>query len=308
MIKKAQVFDMGMVFLVIGAMAAVLFVVNTIAKDTSPLYSIGQRAFEIQNAYAQGDYITMFMSSGARWAAAKSVINLGVSGGFITDSPCGKSGGLQFWNDKSKPDKFCSPPVYENFYALLGREVAKYSRLYSAQKRKIVISGKEIDVSSKQFEIPYEFVVVGNRLMGIATQPAYINVISPPEAKQFYSKLDLFGLGKITNQIEPGIAGQYFFRPDFDISFDYNLEVYGALQAAAQDIVKNCKGLINEQERKDCATQKIEDWLTNIREKGAVNVQVSGNSCNIQFTQTGKGNVYSSGKEPVINFGIEIPV
>ncbi len=299
-----------MIFLVIGAMLAVLIVCNTIATETSPWLSIGQRAFEIQNSYTQGDYIVSFMSSSARWASAKAFVLLGENGGFVS-APCGSSMGFVFWNKKDNPKTMCLPLAYESFYSLLDTEMANYVKLY-APTRTITIEGKEISIYTKPFESQYEYVVVGSRLVGIATKPVFVNIVAPAEQFKNYNRGDwsrLFSEGwwTTTYSFDPAITGTYIFRPNFEINFNYNLDVYRALGIAAQEIVSDCRSKASDAEKKACAEEKVVKALDSINEKPRT-ILIDNDKDIYYFTvsQDGRKTIYLDGKAPEIRFALAL--
>jgi hypothetical protein len=309
--KRAQIFDVSMVFVVLGAMIAVLLVVNTIASNTSQWETIGQRAFELQNAYTQADYFVEYMSSSARWASAQTANILGDKGGFVT-LPCGESNTFAFWNKKDNPSTTCFPQAYENFYAGLGTRMNKYAALYT-KDRIITIAGKDIKVSPKVFDMPYEFVAVDGKLLGIATKPVYINILSPPEEFKEdnpgdWSRLLSLDLWTITYKFEPAITGTYFFRPNFEINFNYNLGVYTALTSAVQDIVTSCRVLADTAEKKKCANSKIEAALSSVNEKpSTVVIDNSGDIYYFTISQDSRKTIYLNDNAPEIRFALALP-
>lgn len=303
--KRAQIFDISMIFVVIGAMVAVLLVVTTIATDISPWYSIGQRAFEIQDTYAEADYMTSFMASGARWASWKAISELGLTGGFY-QYPCGTVDGITpFWNKRDEPRTLCFPNAYENFYALLGDEMDKYIELYG-RPRSIRVGEYEVDVRGKPFTSPYEFLVQDNRLLGIATGPVFINILTPFQRLYEYAPLDLFGFWTITTTYHPVATGLYVFRPDIEVPFEYDLRIYKTLAAAAQDMVIECTDLVEPDATKACVQNKIQEAIAGEKNAQADVVSRDDNYV-FTITQEDQKTVYLDDKPPVIKFALALP-
>ncbi len=306
--KQAQIFDVSMVFVVLGAMIAVLLVINAVSTQISDWETIGQRAFEVQNAYAQGDYVVSYMSSAARWASAKTTAVLAGKGGFAA-LPCNESRGFAFWNRQDSPKYLCLPDAYESFYSMLGTEMAGYSRLY-AKPMIITIAGKEFGVNSRPFDIQYEFVAVQDRLVGIATTPVFVNIFSPPEKFSDLVAFDFTGIwaAVYTYYFDPLIAGTYVFRPNFEIGFNYDLGIYRALGISAQEIVSDCRAKASDAEKKSCAREKIGKALDSINEKPRTILVDSDNDI-YYFTiaQDGRKTVYLDGKVPEIRFALALP-
>lgn len=303
--KKAQIFDVSMVFVVLGAIVAVLLVVNSVARQTSDWETIGQRAFEVQNAYAQGDYVVSFMSSAARWASAKTLAQLADNGGF-TSTPCGESKGFAFWNRKDSPLTLCLPEAYAGFYSVLGAEMAKYSRLY-ARPMTVTIAGKEFGVNSRPFDIPYEFTIAEGKLLGIATVPVFVNIFAPAEKFSDLVPLDFTGIwaAVYTYYFDPLIAGTYVFRPNFEISFNYNLDVYRVLGVAVQEIVTDCMSKQTDAEKKSCAEEKIENALDSVNEKPrTISIDSEKNVYYFTISQDSRKTIYLDGKAPAIRFAL----
>ncbi len=305
--RQAQIFDVSMVFVVLGAMIAVLLVINAVGTQITDWETIGQRAFEVQNAYAQGDYVVSFMSSAARWASAKTTSVLGEKGGFVS-LPCGESRGFAFWNDQKSPKSLCLPDAYAGFYSMLGTEMAGYSRLY-AKPMIITIAGKEFGVNSRPFDIQYEFVIAQDRLLGIATAPVFVNIFAPAEKFSDLVPFDFTGLwaAVYTYYFDPLIAGTYIFRPNFEISFNYNLDVYRALGIAAQEVVSDCRSKASVAEKKVCAEEKVAKALDSVNEKPRTIVIDNDNDIYyFTISQDSRKTVYLDGKAPEIRFALAL--
>jgi hypothetical protein len=306
--KKAQIFDVSMVFVVLGAMIGVLLVINSVASQTSNWKIIGQRAFELQNSYTEADYAVAFMSSSARWAAPKTIEWLGDNGGFI-QLPCGSSKAFALWNDQNNPKTTCFPNAYENFYSHLGVEMSSYVKLY-AQPKIIDFEGKQFKVSVKPFDIPYEYVVIGNRLLGIATAPLFINVLAPSENLRPDIPLDFTGLWSTayTQTFDAYYTGTYVYRPNFEIPFSYNLDVYNALEGAVAEIVKDCPALPSDTEKIACAKPKIEKALDASGDtKRTIDITSDSDIFYFTISQDSRKTVYLDNNAPEIKFALALP-
>lgn len=306
--KKAQIFDVGMVFLVIGAMVAVLLVINTVSSQITNWKTIGQRAFELQNAYTEADYTVSFMSSSARWAAPKAITILGSAGGFL-QAPCGQSKNFAFWNQAGNPQTTCFPQAYENFYAKLGEEMKNYVTLY-AKPKIILFEGKQFEARVKPFDSPYEFTVIDNKLLGIATAPLFINILAPSEKLRPDVPLDWTGLWSTlrTTTFDPYFTGTYIYRPNFEIPLNYNLSIYKELEGAVTEIVRDCLALPSDAEKKSCAKPKIEAVLDSSGDKQST-VEITNNQ-DIYFfkiSQNSRKTIYLGGNAPVIRFALSLP-
>ena len=306
--KKAQIFDVSMVFVVLGAMIGVLLVINSVSSQTSNWKIIGQRAFELQNSYTEADLAVAFMSSSARWAAPKAIELLGDNGGFI-QLPFGSSNAFALWNDPNNPQTTCSFNVYENFYSKLGVEMSDYVRLY-AQPKIIDFEGKQFKALVAPFDSPYEYVVIGDRLLGIATAPLFINILAPSEKLRPDVPFDFTGMWSIiyTQTYDAYYTGTYVYRPNFEIPFNYNLDVYKALEGAVVEIVKDCPALPSDAEKIACAKPKIEKALDSSGDTKR-NIDVTSSSDIFYFTisQDGRKTVYLEDKAPKIKFALALP-
>lgn len=236
--KKAQLFDISLAFIVLGAMISIMMVVNIVATETSPWKALGQRAFELQNTYAQADIAVAMLSSAARWSAAEAVRELGANGGHRGESPCGASKGFAFW---STPDAqtWCVPQASENFNALIGSKVATASQLVAG------------------VTIPYEFQVLNGTLVGIATVPLRLNIMAPAEKKVVYEPTDLFGLWTLTYKHDARVTGLYVFRPNIEVPFNYNLGIYQKIAKALADIRASCAHSDIVEERQECVAAAL---------------------------------------------------
>jgi hypothetical protein len=306
MSRRAQIFDFGMILAVLGAMIGIFLVFGAVANETSQWQSIGQRAFQLQNTYAQGDYFVNFMATGAHWASARVVQQLGQNGGFA-QPPCGTSKGVALWNKQDAPTTTCLPTAYENFYALLGKEMDKYIALYAAPHT-ITVADADVNVQAKPFASPYEFLITKDKLTGIATAPIAINLFSPQEQVKELAPLDLFGLWTTTYTFNPAIVGVYVFRPNFETAFPYNLDVYAALGKAAQRIVPECAPLNSTEEKKACAQVAIAQALAAVNEtKSSVAIDAENNIYTFTITQDGQKSVLLGKDAPTIRFALVIP-
>jgi hypothetical protein len=103
------------------------------------------------------------------------------------------------------------------------------------------------------------------------------------------------------------IAGTYIFRPNFEISFNYNLDIYRALGISAQEIVSDCRSKASDAEKKSCAMQKIEKALDSVNEKPRT-MLVDSDKDIYYFTvsQDGRKTVYLDGKAPEIRFALAL--
>ncbi len=294
MSKKAQIFDVTLVFITLGAMIAVLFVVNTIASETSQWKTIGHRAFDLQNTYAQGDLFVGFMATAARWAAAETVRELGERGGFLAIPSCGSIKGFAYWNT---PDgkTTCTPLVYENFYNLLSQKLEHYATQYPQVQK-----------------IPYEFLVTGDRLLGIPTIPVRLNIFGPKEKVVRYNPFDitaLFSPGLYTERypVVQGLTGFYVFRPNFEIPFTYNLDIYKALIDAAEEMRRICAPNDIIEEKTACVQKKLTAALAQANEQATVTVEVEDNVYYITITQQPRKSIYLGNEAPVIRFALPLP-
>ena len=287
--KKAQIFDISMVLVVIGAMVGILVVVHLIANETSPLKGIGRGAFDLQRVYGDADLFTSFMATSARWAYASAIQQLGGSGGHL-QSPCGNAKGVQLWNKEDSPRTFCFPLAYENLYLLLGEKMDQYSSGYAGIRK-----------------IPYEFLVNGNRLLGIATVPIYLKIMQPKEQIVYYYPGDVFGLWTERYTLVSGQIGVYVFRPDFEIPFTYNLDIYKAIARAAQEAVNACADLGDNGEKKNCAKDKITAELQAIKEDADMEITDEGDVFFITLTQAKRKSVYHENQAPTIKFALALP-
>lgn len=286
--KRAQLFDISMTFVVIGAMIAIALVGDKIATETSPLEGIGQRAFELQNAYAQGDYFVNFMASAARWAASDALLELGKNGGLGKAATCGKSNGFSLWNAKNAKTQ-CFPNAYESFYELLGEKMKQYG-------------------IPKMPRIPYEFVVSGNHVLGIATAPVRIDIRTPEEAYVLtqWSWLDatiIFGAARTTYVHDAHTTGSYFFRPNFEIPFTYDLDVYKTLAQSARAIVQKCSLKTAVDAKKSCA----EFELISLSNVNVANDPDDKGLFYFTINQEDEKSIYTNNVAPIIKFGLYIP-
>lgn len=304
--KQAQVFDVSMIFVVIAAMVMILYVANTSATELSPWKSMGHRAFELQNTYAEGDYFVNFLSTSARWSAAEAVLELGEKGGDLKQS-CGASDGFVFWNKQNDYRTFCIPNVYEQFYVLMGQKLDLAIALYTQSKsRKVSLGGQIVSLESKPFKAPYEFLVSDKKLIAVATAPIIISSMTPPEEFIVYNPLDLFGLYTKYFYYPPYATGVYAFRPNFEISFNYNFEVYRALGLAAKKAVGECSYLETSEEKTGCLEARIQEALFSAREPAKITIQNSQDIYYIKITQEAFESIYFD-KTPVIKFALFIP-
>jgi len=283
MMNKAQIFDISMILVVVGAMVAVLVVVDTIATETSPWQSLGQRAFEIQNAYAQADEFAAVMGMAARWASADAVLVLGKNSGHLREPACGVSKGIMLWNT---PDArtTCPPAGYASFYSLLSDRLAMAGRNYAGIAR-----------------IPYEFVAGSQRLHAIALAPLRVNILAPKEQEKKYAPWDIFGLWTITTTYEPHVTGAYVFRPDFEIPFAYDLGIYDALAPLARDIPEEC-GSLPAEEKSPCVTGKVKEA---VKEQAAIAVANEGDIFSVTITQDARKSLYFD-TVPIIRFALHV--
>ncbi len=306
--KKGQLFDISMMFVVIGAMVSILLVVTAIATETSPWKSISQRAFEIQNSYADGDYFVSFMSTGLRWTAAQAVMNVGLNGGFAENpgSGCGSfHQGFALWNTKEKPKEFCYPNAYESVYALLKRQLPAYTALYAQKLAERRSATERITVQAKTFNIPYEFLITGNRLLAIATAPLFLNILAPPEQFKYYAPADFFGLWTVTYDYQEYVTGVYVFRPNIEIPFDYNLSIYNVLAKTMQVIIDRCAAKGSTQAKKECAEVELIWQQDVLNEHLTITIDNDPQEQELFFftlAQDDKKSVYADNKAPTIKF------
>jgi hypothetical protein len=238
MSRRAQLFDISLAFIVLGAMIAIMMVVNIVATETSPWKTLGQRAFELQSTYAQADIAVASLSSAAQWSATEAVRELGANGGHLGKSPCGTSNGFALW---STPDAqtWCIPLASENFNTVMNGKVADASMLVVGTR------------------IPYEFQILNGTLVGIATVPLRLNIMAPAEKFVKYEKTDLFGLWTTTYKHEAHVAGLYVFRPNIEVPFNYNLGVYQNIARALTSIRASCASSDIAEERQECVVAAL---------------------------------------------------
>ena len=240
--KRAQLFDISMVFIVIGAMVAIVLVMNAISEETSPWKGIGQRAFEVQNAYAVADLFVSFMSTATHWASAEAFQELGKNGGYAQQSPCGSVNEFALWNIKNsrKPCIPSTPEVYQAFYLILATKLDPYGARYPGLS-----------------PIYYEFLVSNNRLLGIATAPLRLNILKPAEKKIQTAKYDVTGLWTTTARFDPTNVGIYVFRPNFEIPFAHDIDAYKKLAQITKTIIQKCALKATPAEKKSCADYEL---------------------------------------------------
>lgn len=277
--KKAQVFDASMVFVVIAAMGGILFVSGEIEERTTLWEVIGQRGFELQQAYSQADLFVTTIASSARWSATKTIQELGKNGGHVK-SPCGTLQGYSLWN-KPEDSKACFPNAYENFYSLLKRELGEYNRLYPG------FGG-----------VTYEFLLENGSLLGVAANPLLVRIMTP---KERFVEYRLWGasVGASPNVLEydPRVAGVYVFRPSFETSIPYDLGVYEWLVRAAEEIIQEC----TPPDQVLCVRTKLENAEKLSEEDWAVNFRIKNNIVFADIIQTSRESVYFGGA-PSIRF------
>ncbi len=280
--KRAQLFDIGMVLVVVGAMIGIMLVVNTIANETSAWKSMSKRAFELQNSYSEADHFVQFMAASARWASGEVVLSLASNGGFAQDSPCGKVNDVQLWNSRDAKTA-CLPNAYESFYALLSKKLEAYSRLYAGIP-----------------PMPYDFLITGNRLLAISAMPLRLNIMAPKETYVHYEPTDLFGIWTSVYEHPAHAAGTYVFRPNFEIPFAYNLDSYGWLTRASSGILSRCGLKASRSEKEECIKFEL----------GSLSgVSVSGSADGLFIISVAQdyNNIYTNSQPPVIKFGLYVP-
>lgn len=305
MSRRAQLFDISMILIVIGAMVGILLVMNKVTVNTSLWPTIGQRAFEIQNSYVQADYFVNYMSSSARWSSAQAINLIGDKGGFIT-LPYGDSDNFAFWNQATNPDAISTPPVYDSYYNKLNELMKRYIELYGKQ-RTIIVAEKEFNVYAKPFDSPYEFTLIDGKLLGIATTPLYVSMIAPSEKILADVPGDFTGLwAQVYSKTYPSyITGTYIFRPNFEINVNYNFEVYSFLSDAARKIVVECPA---EPDVKACANARITKALDSAGETmRTITIDSKNNILYFTISQDGRKTVYLNDNAPEIKFALALP-
>ena len=279
--KKAQLFDISLAFIVLGAMISIMMVVNIVATETSPWKALGQRAFELQNTYAQADIAVATLSSAARWSAAEAVRELGANGGHRGESPCGASKGFARWGT-SDAQTWCVPHASENFNAIVGGKVAVASTLIAGVK------------------IPYEFQILNGTLVGIATVPLRLNIMTPAEKKVVYETTDMLGLWTLTYAHDPRVTGMYVFRPNIETPFNYTLGIYQNIARALTGIRASCAHSDIAEERKECVVAA----LAQAGAPAVVKVDADGDTYYVTVTQS--ASVYLD-HAPEIKFAFSLP-
>lgn len=293
--KHAQVFDIGMIFVVLGAMVAIALVGESLAEQVEPVRGLGQRAFELQKAYQTGDLVADYAAMSARWSAAAAVLELGLAGGFPWSKPCGVQQGYARWNT---PDgqTTCEPNAYQSFYYLLEEKMEKDMNL--------LVEDLTATLPAK---VPYEFLVTGNRLLGIAAAPVAITLRSPHEKVVSQSTAALILSYRTVRELDPSAVGTYVFRPDFEIPFTYDLEVYKALFATVQEMLNDCTALASPEDTALCAKKKIDDALAAGKMQATVTISRDNETYFFTITQDARKTLYFTDQLPTIKFALSIP-
>jgi len=261
--KRGIILGFALVILSIGAFIALFFVMKTLSQATAPLYTIGERSFEVTKAYAEGEKLSLFVDQSARLASRTAREAVAFNGGFashaIGDTVCGQSqfSGYVALNKAAKPDTLCASDVGQQ----LGIATRTALMPYLAQYAKNVF---DPDL--------YDFSVVNNELLGIASAPVDMRIYSPlakgipatvlPVPTELWER----NIAKLFSEPVPNVipvektpglpVGEYFVRPSFRVPLYQDITVYDTLRKLAQQTVRDCS-LAEMDAKATCARAKF---------------------------------------------------
>ncbi len=243
--KKGIFFAIALVFITLGALVLLVVVVNAVKQAAEPLYVVGQRSFEIVQAYAEGEKMLFFVEQAAKLAASKAVVTLGENGGFATRTRANQCYPSPFeydvvWNSAQNLRTLCVWDVRDELGGAL-----KNTLYWHLDRHYPNIFPKEL----------YDVSLVQNEVYGIAAAPILLRMYSPL-AKDEKPLFEWVPLQWFTRNITDIIAaqvpvvmggrtglpvGEYFVRPSFRIPVRLNVSFYERLYQAAQQALTNCQ-------------------------------------------------------------------
>jgi hypothetical protein len=248
--KRGIFFSVALVFVSVGAFIALILVLNALGKATEPLYQVGERSFEITHAYGRGEALLLYVDFAARLAAQHAADLLLENGGFASreqaNALCRPStlSGYVLWNDAKDANRLCAWDAQEQHALAAGTDL---------QSRLAKLSPDAFPATL------YDFAVIDNELLGIASAPVAMLVYPPKEylepPRTAFVAQENWHTDTLKLIEEPGVdvipvekalgppTGEYFVRPSFRTPIPLDLAVFDALQTAAQSALQRCAGM-----------------------------------------------------------------
>lgn len=182
---------------------------------------VGEQELALMDSYAMGDVLLLYVDQSARYSVYHASEDLAENGGASPGKlPVFSLNDVSFWYKDGKK-LYRDIDFYEGFEYFLGRKINDY-------------------FAKAPFYVPYdnyEFLIVPDKVIGIALRPVFMHVFPGVEKKEPYAG----AMAKMGSDIGivPFGLGVYSVRPSFSVNVAVHLDDYSVLFQKV-DVLLDC--------------------------------------------------------------------
>ena len=292
--KKALIFSISLVLLVLGALIAGFIFVQKLKNQTSKYAALGESSKSILEGFMKSQEVLVYTDSLAAFSLYSAIEQAAKDAGINPDKTCGSIQGQDetnyvIWNKKEndKNIKCYRQQTFDQYFTELFQHKLNIQLLTSNnQLLKDYRGNHDIFIKlnsliSENKNIQHE-IIPTTVIYGIANKP--INIPLTLQSGQ--------------------TPGDYYFRPSFTIHTNYDLTIYDKLYGLADEIINNCQK--SKEQKLDCIKTTIDHFNANNPTLYPTSYfAIDDNTFAFQTKPKTYFNPYESKPHPLIKFAIK---